>query len=193
MDFSLPGFSIHGIFQARVPEWVAISFSRGPSWLRVRAQVSRIAGRRFMLWATREAHSSSDFSSLNSNTVDLATWVYFSQFWRLEVRDQGSSKLMSAEGSPGLQTAVLSLYPHGMENRERASSCVSSSKGIDSMHGSGALVTSFPPKGPTPPSFRRLEFQHVNLQVGEQTFSLQWTPQDILKKLLAVEKRIKRM
>ena len=80
---------------------------------------------------------------------------------------------MSAEGSPGLQTAVLSLYPHGMENRERASSCVSSSKGIDSMHGSGALVTSFPPKGPTPPSFRRLEFQRVNLQVGEQTFSLQ--------------------
>ena len=28
MDCSLPGFSIHGIFQARVPEWVAVSFSR---------------------------------------------------------------------------------------------------------------------------------------------------------------------
>ena len=27
-DCSLPGFSIHGIFQARVLEWVAISFSR---------------------------------------------------------------------------------------------------------------------------------------------------------------------
>ena len=27
MDYSLPGFSIHGIFQARVLEWVAISFS----------------------------------------------------------------------------------------------------------------------------------------------------------------------
>ena len=26
-DYSLPGFSDHGIFQARVPEWVAISFS----------------------------------------------------------------------------------------------------------------------------------------------------------------------
>jgi len=24
MDFRLPGFSVHGIFQARVPEWVAI-------------------------------------------------------------------------------------------------------------------------------------------------------------------------
>ena len=27
MDFSLPGFSIHGIFQARVVEWGAIAFS----------------------------------------------------------------------------------------------------------------------------------------------------------------------
>ena len=27
MDFSLPGPSIHGIFQARVLEWVAIAFS----------------------------------------------------------------------------------------------------------------------------------------------------------------------
>ena len=31
MDCSLPGFSIHGIFQARILEWVAISFSRGSS------------------------------------------------------------------------------------------------------------------------------------------------------------------
>ena len=31
MDCSLSGSSIHGIFQARVLEWVAISFSRGPS------------------------------------------------------------------------------------------------------------------------------------------------------------------
>ena len=34
MDCSLPGFSIHGIFQARVLKWVAISFSRGSSRLR---------------------------------------------------------------------------------------------------------------------------------------------------------------
>ena len=29
MDFSLPGSSVHGIFQARVLEWVAIAFSKG--------------------------------------------------------------------------------------------------------------------------------------------------------------------
>ena len=32
VDCSLPGSSIHGIFQARVLEWGAISFSRGSSW-----------------------------------------------------------------------------------------------------------------------------------------------------------------
>ena len=54
--WSLPVFSIHGIFQARVPEWVAISFFRGSSWPRDQTLVSRIAGRRFTLWDTREAH-----------------------------------------------------------------------------------------------------------------------------------------
>ena len=55
MDCSLPGSSVHGIFQARVLEWVVIFFSRGSSWPRDRTLVSRIAGRHFTVWATREA------------------------------------------------------------------------------------------------------------------------------------------
>ena len=55
MDCSLPGSSVHGIFQARVLEWVAISFSRGSSQPRDQTWVSRIAGRSFTIWATREA------------------------------------------------------------------------------------------------------------------------------------------
>ena len=35
--------------------WIAIAFSRGSSWPRNRTRVSRIAGRRFTVWATREA------------------------------------------------------------------------------------------------------------------------------------------
>ena len=58
MDCSLPGSSVHGIFQARVLEWVAISFSRGSPRPRDCTQVSRIAGRRFAIWATRVAHFS---------------------------------------------------------------------------------------------------------------------------------------
>ena len=55
MDCSLSGSSIHGILQAQVLEWMAISFSRGSSWSRNRTRVSHIAGRRFTVWASREA------------------------------------------------------------------------------------------------------------------------------------------
>ena len=41
------GSSIHGIFQARLLEWVAISFSRASSWPRDQIQVSHIVGRSF--------------------------------------------------------------------------------------------------------------------------------------------------
>ena len=57
MDYSLPGSSLHGILQARVLEWVAISLSRGSSQPRDQTWVSCIPGRWFNLWATREACS----------------------------------------------------------------------------------------------------------------------------------------
>ena len=57
MDCSLPGSSVHGIFQARILEWVAISFSRGSSRPRDQTQVFCIAGRFFTIRTTREAHS----------------------------------------------------------------------------------------------------------------------------------------
>ena len=42
MDCSLPGSSIHGILQARILEWLAISFSGGSSQPRDRTQVSAL-------------------------------------------------------------------------------------------------------------------------------------------------------
>ena len=56
MDCSLPGFSIHGIFQARILEWVAISFSKRSSWPRDWTQVSCIVGRCFTVWAIRKGY-----------------------------------------------------------------------------------------------------------------------------------------
>ena len=44
MDCSQPGFSIHGILQARMLEWVAMPFSRGSSQPRDQTQVSCIGG-----------------------------------------------------------------------------------------------------------------------------------------------------
>ena len=52
---SLPGSSVHGILQERIPEWVAIPFSRVSSQSRDWTWVSHIAGRFFTIWATREA------------------------------------------------------------------------------------------------------------------------------------------
>ena len=48
-------YTAHGIFQARILEWVAFPFSRGSSQPRDRTQISRIAGGFFTSWATREA------------------------------------------------------------------------------------------------------------------------------------------
>ena len=45
MDYNPPGVSVHGIFQARILEWVAISFSRGSSilyhWATRKAQIDK--------------------------------------------------------------------------------------------------------------------------------------------------------
>ena len=48
-------YTVHGILQARILEWVAFPFSRGSSQPRDQTQVSCIAGRFFTSWATREA------------------------------------------------------------------------------------------------------------------------------------------
>ena len=67
MDSSPPGSSVHGIFQARILGWVAISFSRGSSRLRDRTQVSLIAGRHFNLWTTsRRTWREMQLPSLNN-------------------------------------------------------------------------------------------------------------------------------
>ena len=54
MGCSLPGSSVHGILQARVLEWVAISFSRGSSRPRDWTGVSHVTGRLLNVWAARK-------------------------------------------------------------------------------------------------------------------------------------------
>ena len=52
---SLPGSSVHRIFQASILKWVAIPFSRGSSRPTDRTWVSCLTGRFFTVWAAREA------------------------------------------------------------------------------------------------------------------------------------------
>ena len=55
MDYSLPGFSVHGFSQARILEWLAISLFRLSSWLRDPTRVSCIGRQILYCWVPREA------------------------------------------------------------------------------------------------------------------------------------------
>ena len=55
MDCGPPGFSVHGILQARTLAWAAMPSSRGSSQPRNWTQVSCIAGGLFTIWTTRDA------------------------------------------------------------------------------------------------------------------------------------------
>ena len=55
LDCSLTGSSVHSIFQTRILEWVAVSFSRGSPWPRNQTHISWVsctARRFFTTWAT---------------------------------------------------------------------------------------------------------------------------------------------
>ena len=71
MDCSLSGSSVHGIFQARVLEWIAISFCRASSRPRDRTWVSHIAGRCFTIWATKLVTSKENWQGLIKWTIFL--------------------------------------------------------------------------------------------------------------------------
>ena len=80
MDCSLSGSSVHGIFQAKVLVWVAISFSRGSSRPRDWTQVSCIAGRFF--YHLSHIHQSSVTGSFPKLTPKNELWLFpFSCFF----------------------------------------------------------------------------------------------------------------
>ena len=63
-------YTVYGILQARILDWVTFPFSGGSSQPRDRTQVSSVAGGFFTSWATREDHSKFRFASLrNCQTV----------------------------------------------------------------------------------------------------------------------------
>ena len=82
---NLPGSSVHGILQARILEWVAISFSRGSFPPRNQTQISCIAGRFFTffspLWLLNFLW---DFSSLCSCSLGIKMiYIWVSSFCNL--------------------------------------------------------------------------------------------------------------
>ena len=68
MDYSLPGSSVHWISQASILKGVAISFSREIFLTQGWTQASCTGGGFFIVWATREAHTSLEFRLFPTQT-----------------------------------------------------------------------------------------------------------------------------
>ena len=72
--------SVHGIFQARILEWVAISYPRGLSQPRDWTQVFCTAGRFFTIWAMREATKSISGSPLSQTAFSELIQSYWNSW-----------------------------------------------------------------------------------------------------------------
>ena len=79
MDCSLLGSSIHGIFQARVLEWITISFSRGSFWPKDRTWVSCIIGTEAL---PSEPQGNTVSLSLKKKMIVMPTFYGYYEFWR---------------------------------------------------------------------------------------------------------------
>ena len=98
MDYSLPGFSVHEILQARILEWVVMLSSRGSSRPRDWTQAFCITGGFFTIWATREAYSSISSVQLLSHVWLFATpWIAAHQASLSITNSQSLLRLMSIE------------------------------------------------------------------------------------------------
>ena len=88
MDCSPPGSSAHLIFQARMLEWVAISFSRGYSWLRDWTQVFCIVADFLLSEPTGKPHSYCKGGCLN-NVIVFSYYQYLKSIYK-RVKVKGS-------------------------------------------------------------------------------------------------------
>ena len=98
-------YTVHGILQARLMEWVAFPFSRGSSQPRDWTQVSRIAGRFFTRWATGEAQGLPHCRQIlyqlsHKGSPRILEWVAYPF-------SSGSSWLKNPTRSPTLQVDSL--------------------------------------------------------------------------------------
>ena len=92
MDRSPSGSSVPGISQARIWDWVAISFSRGSSWPRNQTCISRISctGRQILYhWATWEARKEFGSSQSTSYSSNKMQNIYYVPSVILVLRIQG--------------------------------------------------------------------------------------------------------
>ena len=116
MDCSPPGSSVHGISQARILEWVAMSYSRESSWPRDQTQISCIVGRFFTIWATREAKAERIRLLFTRRNHLRSLTLLFSHLWKtlLWVCFSSSSISSAAISESFLRGNASSFCPLGI-------------------------------------------------------------------------------
>ena len=89
-------YTVHGIFQVRILEWVAVPFSREISQFRDWTQVSCIAGRFFTRWTTREAqeyvNQSITFTEHMKTSLTSLLRSDMMSHWNISERQEASYK-----------------------------------------------------------------------------------------------------
>ena len=79
MDWSLPGSSAHGIFHARVLEWVAIAFSNAWQW---KVKVKSLSRVRLLATPWTAAHQAPPHMGLNSSyLLNLNLYFLMASLW----------------------------------------------------------------------------------------------------------------
>ena len=118
VDCSLPGSSVHGILQARILEWVAISFSRGSSRPRDQTRVSRTGGRHVNLWATRKAniYTIDAIKCSKCHVANQSTGLFIDSFKKFctPVVCWGSFQLQVIEGKSYLKGKIVGYFKYVM-------------------------------------------------------------------------------
>ena len=118
MDHSPVGSSVHGILQARILEWVAISFSRGSSWPRDWTHVSCIGRWVLFNWATWDtAFQTGILHGELCNTVILTV-----THWALKRDLQLSSQCASPLVFPACSSSVKKEKRNVLKNYGRGPS-----------------------------------------------------------------------
>ena len=108
-------YTVHGILQARILEWAAFPFSRGSSQPSDQTQMSRIAGKFFTSWATREVpwnqrawlHPILDSSLTSAMAQFCFVFIFFLIYFLTEGWSLYRTVLVSAK--PQHESAWLSL------------------------------------------------------------------------------------
>ena len=99
-------YSVHGILQARILEWIAVPFSRASSQPKDSIQVSLIAGRFFTSWATTESLKARVSYKRRTHNIQTTFSCRVAEFlWGL--------KTVQNEHHAGKYSNVSSIHSHG--------------------------------------------------------------------------------